>query len=297
MGPVAAGYIAFAIADRPGLLLGFAGGTLAIQGTSLESLWNDQVPVVSGGMLAALAAGYLAGGIVLLLQRLTRRLPEYLDSVRTLLWYPVAGLLLIGLCVGAMNPLFGAVNTGIYQFLNHLGESSQLLLGCALGAMMNIDFGGPVNKAAYVFGTVALTWGQGEIMAAVMIGGMVPSLATALAVTLFPGVFSPEERQRGFVNYLLGLCFISEGALPFLASSPLELIFACAVGGGLGGALSMCMNCSIPAPHGGIFVFPLAQNPLGGLLALAVGSLTAALLFALLRRCRSTANQEKSSQK
>lgn len=297
MGPVAAGYIAFAIADRPGLLLGFAGGTLAIQGTILESLWNDQVPVVSGGMLAALAAGYLAGGIVLLLQRLTRRLPEYLDSVRTLLWYPVAGLLLIGLCVGAMNPLFGAVNTGIYQFLNHLGESSQLLLGCALGAMMNIDFGGPVNKAAYVFGTVALTWGQGEIMAAVMIGGMVPSLATALAVTLFPGVFSPEERQRGFVNYLLGLCFISEGALPFLASSPLELIFACAVGGGLGGALSMCMNCSIPAPHGGIFVFPLAQNPLGGLLALAVGSLTAALLFALLRRCRSTANQEKSSQK
>lgn len=269
--PVLAGYIAMAIGDRPALALGFVGGMLAANGTS--------------GFLGALAAGFLAGYVIKALRIVCEKLPEALEKLTPVLIYPVVGILVTGLAMNfIIEPIMGAVNTALNNGLSSMGDSSRILLGIVLGGMMAIDMGGPFNKAAYVFGTAAIASGNYEIMAAVMIGGMTPPCAIALATLLFKNKFTKEERDAGPMNFIMGLAFITEGAIPFAASDPLHVLPACIIGSSAAGALSMAFKCTLMAPHGGIFVFPVVGNALMYLLALIVGTVVSAVLLGVLKK-------------
>ena len=288
--PVLAGYIAMSIADRPGLAVGFVGGIIASAGYTFGNLMNfSEASPVSAGFLGALLAGFIGGYLVLLLKKLFSYLPDALEGIKPVLLFPVFGILLIGLIMISINPIVGSINTSLNNFLASMSGTSKILLGAILGAMMAIDMGGPFNKAAYVFGTAQLTVvnagpEQFAIMAAVMIGGMVPPLAIALATTFFKNRFSESERKSGIVNYVMGLSFITEGAIPFAAADPLHVIPACVVGSGIAGALSMAFGCGLRAPHGGIFVLPTIINFPMYLVALVVGSVVGAILLAILKK-------------
>ncbi len=269
--PVLAGFIAMAIADRPGLALGFVGGMIAYSGKS--------------GFLGALVAGFAAGYIILGLKKVCDKLPEALEKIAPVLIYPVVGILIMGLLMNfVIEPIMGAVNTALNNGLTSMSGSSKLLLGFVLAGMMAIDMGGPFNKAAYVFGTAAIASGNYDVMAAVMIGGMVPPCAIALATILFKNRFTKEERDAGPTNFIMGLAFITEGAIPFAAADPLHVIPACVIGSGAAGALSMLFNCTLMAPHGGIFVFPVVGNALMYLVALVVGTVISTALLGILKK-------------
>ena len=285
--PILAGFIAMSIADRPGLAVGFAGGVLAMNGTSFTGLMNGDTTGVSGGFLAALLAGFAAGYLVRFLEKITEKMPKAMDGIRPMLIYPLGGILLIGILMCAINPLMGAINTGISWVLNSMGGSSKILLGCVLGGMMSVDMGGPINKAAYVFGTAALSMGQFDVMAAVMIGGMVPPIAIALSCTFFPKKWTTEERNNGLVNYVMGLCFISEGAIPYAAADPGRVLPSCIIGSAIAGGLSMAFGCTLQAPHGGIFVFPTVGHPLMYVVALFIGSIVGAVILSALKKTKA----------
>lgn len=269
--PILAGFIAMSIADRPGLAVGFVGGSIAANGTS--------------GFLGALVAGFVAGYIVLLLKKVFSKLPESLDGMKPVLLYPLLGIFLVGVIMQfVVEPPIGALNTAINNGLNGLNGASAVVLGVLLGGMMSVDMGGPVNKAAYVFGTASIAAGNYNIMAAVMIGGMVPPIAIALATIFFKNKFTAEERKAGPTNFIMGLSFITEGAIPFAASDPLHVLPACVVGSAVAGGLSMAFGCTLMAPHGGIFEVPTIGNPLMYLVALVIGSFIACGLLGLLKK-------------
>lgn len=269
--PILAGFIAMSIADRPGLAVGFVGGSIAANGTS--------------GFLGALVAGFVAGYIVLLLKKVFSKLPESLDGMKPVLLYPLLGIFLVGVIMQfVVEPPIGALNTAINNGLNGLNGASAVVLGVLLGGMMSVDMGGPVNKAAYVFGTASIAAGNYNIMAAVMIGGMVPPIAIALATIFFKNKFTAEERKAGPTNFIMGLSFITEGAIPFAASDPLHVLPACVVGSAVAGGLSMAFGCTLMAPHGGIFVVPTIGNQLMYLVALVIGSFIACGLLGLLKK-------------
>ena len=280
--PILAGYIAYSIADRPGLAVGIVGGYIAKVGNSFANISGENA--VSGGFLAALLAGFVAGYLVLGIKKLADKLPESMEGIKPVLIYPLFGVLLIGVFMFAVNPTMAAINTGITSFLNSMGGSSKILLGCIVAGMMSIDMGGPFNKAAYVFGTASIASGNYDVMAAVMIGGMIPPLAVALATTFFKKKFTSEERKSGVVNYIMGLCFITEGVIPFAAADPLRVIPSCVAGSAVAGGLSMLFGCTLRAPHGGIFVFPVVGYVVGYLIALAAGSLVGMLLLGVLKK-------------
>ena len=269
--PILAGYIAMSISDRPGLAVGFVGGALASAGGS--------------GFLGALLAGFIAGYLVLGLKRLFNVLPDSLEGIKPVLLYPFFGILLVGLIITyAVNPPVSALNEAITNTLNSMGASSKILLGILVAGMMAVDMGGPINKAAYVFGTASLASGNYEIMAAVMVGGMVPPLAIALGTTFFKDKFTKKERQSGLTNYIMGLSFITEGAIPFAAADPLRVIPACVAGSAVAGGLAMFFGCTLRAPHGGIFVTPVIGSPFGFLIALVAGSIVGMLVLAALKK-------------
>ena len=268
--PVLAGYIAMSIADRPGLVAGFVGGLLANQGGS--------------GFLGALIAGFAAGYLVLLVKKLVSGLPQALEGTKPVLFYPVLGVLFIGIAITfIINPPVSALNEWLMNSLQTMGTTSRVLLGLVFGAMMSVDMGGPVNKAAYVIGTGALATGEYGIMAAVMAGGMVPPLAIALCTTFFPSRFTEAERKSGITNYIMGLSFITEGAIPFAAADPIRVLPSCIIGAGTAGALSMYFECTLRAPHGGIFVVPTIGNPLLYLASIAIGSIVACIILAIVK--------------
>lgn len=269
--PILAGFIAMSIADRPGLAVGFVGGAIAANGTS--------------GFLGALVAGFLAGYIVLLLKKVFEKIPKSMDGLKPVLLYPLIGIFLVGVIMTyVVEPPIGGLNTAINTGLNHLNGASAILLGALLAGMMSVDMGGPVNKAAYVFGTASIAAGNYNIMAAVMIGGMVPPIAIALATLFFKHKFTEEEIKAGPTNFIMGLSFITEGAIPFAASDPLHVIPSCVVGSALAGALSMAFGCTLMAPHGGIFVFPTVAHPLFYLVALVAGSAVSCILLGVLKK-------------
>ena len=269
--PILAGFIAMSIADRPGLAVGFVGGSIAANGTS--------------GFLGALVAGFVAGYIVLLLKNVFSKLPESLDGMKPVLLYPLLGIFLVGVIMQfVVEPPIGALNTAINNGLNGLNGASAVVLGVLLGGMMSVDMGGTVNKDAYVFGTASIAAGNYNIMAAVMIGGMVPPIAIALATIFFKNKFTADERKAGPTNFIMGLSFITEGAIPFAASDPLHVLPACVVGSAVAGGLSMAFGCTLMAPHGGIFVVPTIGNPLMYLVALVIGSFIACGLLGLLKK-------------
>ena len=269
--PVLAGYIGEAIGDRPALAVGFVGGVIAANGKS--------------GFLGALVAGFVSGYLILLLRKLCDKLPDALEKIAPVLIYPVAGILGIGLLMNfAIEPVMGAINTALNNGLTGMGGSSKLVLGLILGGMMAIDMGGPFNKAAYVFGTAAIAAGNYDIMAAVMIGGMTPPCAIALATLLFKDKFTKSEREAGPTNFIMGLAFITEGAIPYAAADPLHVLPACIVGSAAAGALSMAFGCTLMAPHGGIFVFPVVGNAIMYLVALVAGTVISAVLLGVLKK-------------
>lgn len=269
--PVLAGFIGMAIGDRPALALGFVGGMLAANGKS--------------GFLGALVAGFLAGYLILGLRKICDKLPDAIEKLAPVLIYPVVGILIMGLAMNfVVEPIMGGINTGLNNFLSGMGDSSRVVLGLILGGMMAIDMGGPFNKAAYVFGTAAIAAGNYDIMAAVMIGGMTPPCAIALATLLFKNKFTKEERDAGPTNFIMGLAFITEGAIPFAASDPLHVLPSCIIGSALAGALSMAFHCTLMAPHCGIFVFPVVGNAVMYLVALVAGTVVSALLLGVLKK-------------
>lgn len=269
--PVLAGFIAMSIGDRPGLALGFVGGMIAANGKS--------------GFLGALAAGFLAGYLILLLRKIFDRLPQAMEKIAPVLLYPLLGILLIGLIMTFLiEPPVGALNTALNTGLTNMSGSSKILLGMLVAGMMSIDMGGPFNKAAYVFGTASIAAGNYDIMAAVMIGGMVPPCAIALATLLFKNKFTKEERESGPVNFIMGLAFITEGAIPFAASDPIRVLPSCVAGAAVSGALSMVFGCTLMAPHGGIFVFPVVEHPLMYLASLVIGTIVGAVLLGALKK-------------
>ena len=282
--PILAGFIAMSIADRPGLAVGFAGGILAMNGTNFADLAAGSTTGISGGFLAALLAGFAAGYIVEFLKKITEKLPASLNGIRPMLIYPLGGILIVGAMMCAVNPVMGMINTAMTNWLNAMGGTSKVLLGAIVAGMMSVDMGGPFNKAAYVFGTAALASGNYGVMAAVMVGGMVPPIAIALSTTFCPKKWSPDERRNGIVNYVMGLCFVTEGAIPYAAADPLRVLPSCIAGSALAGSLSMVFGCGLRAPHGGIFVFPVVDHPVLYCVALAVGSLVGAVLLSLLKR-------------
>ena len=310
--PVFAGYIAYSIADRPGLAVGFVGGMLASSGNAvIKWVSSDGTNLTYGGLngfiqntvfsssgstvsgfLGALVAGFVAGYIVLLLKKVFSKLPESLEGIKPMLLYPVLGVFIMGaLMLLVFNPVIGVINDALANLLNSMGSSSKIVLGLVLGGMMAIDMGGPINKAAYVFGTAAIATASktGDpagyaIMAAVMIGGMVPPIGIALATTFFKSRFTKAERQSGITNYVMGLAFITEGAIPFAAADPLRVIPATAIGAAVAGGLSMLFGCTLMAPHGGVFVFPVVGNWLMYLAALLIGSVVTMLLLAALKK-------------
>ena len=269
--PILAGFIAMAIGDRPALALGLVGGMMAANGKS--------------GFLGALLAGFAAGYIILGLRKLCDKLPEALEKIAPVLIYPVVGILVMGLLMTfIVEPIMGGINTGLNNALTGMGSSSKVILGMALGGMMAIDMGGPFNKAVYVFGTATIAAGNYDIMAAVMIGGMTPPCAIALATLLFKDKFTKEERNAGPTNFIMGLAFITEGAIPFAASDPLRVLPSCIIGSAVAGAISMAFNCTLMAPHGGIFVFPVVGNAVMYLVALVVGTVISVVLLGLLKK-------------
>lgn len=278
--PILAGYIAMSIADRPGLAAGFIGGTLASSGITFANLEEG----MTAGFLGALFAGFMAGYLLVGIRKVCDHLPAALEGIKPVLLYPLFGILLMGVIMCAVNPVFAMLNSALTNGLNSMGGSSKILLGCVLGGMMSIDMGGPFNKAAYVFGTAAISNGDYDIMAAVMIGGMVPPIAIALCTTFFKNRFTENERKSGIVNYIMGLCFITEGAIPFAAADPLHVLPPCIVGSAVAGGISMAMGCQLRAPHGGIFVFPVVDNVVGYIVALVAGALIAMVLLALLKK-------------
>ena len=280
---ILAGYIAMSIADRPGLAVGFVGGILAVQGTTFASLTDSTVVLVSSGFLGALIAGFVGGYIVLLLKKICSYLPESIEGIKTILLYPVFGIMLMGAFMLLINPYVGAINTAINNYLSSMSTANKVLLGAILGGMMAIDLGGPVNKAAYTFGTGMLASGQYEIMAAVMAGGMVPPLAIALLATFFPKKIAKKDKQAAYVNYIMGLSFISEGAIPFASADPLRTIPAFVAGSAVTGALSMVFNCTLMAPHGGIFVIATVGHPIWYLVSIIIGSLVSMAVMAMLK--------------
>ena len=282
--PILAGFIAMSIADRPGLAVGFAGGVLAMNGTNFTDLAAGSTTGISGGFLAALLAGFAAGYIVQFLKKITEKLPASLNGIRPMLIYPLGGILIVGAMMCAVNPVMGMINTAMTDWLNALGGSSKVLLGAIVAGMMSVDMGGPVNKAAYVFGTAALASGNYEVMAAVMVGGMVPPIAIALSTTFCPRKWTLDERRNGIVNYVMGLCFVSEGAIPYAAADPLRVLPSCVVGSAVAGALSMTFGCALRAPHGGIFVFPVVDHAVLYCVALAVGSVLGAVILSLVKK-------------
>ncbi len=260
-----------AIGDRPALALGFVGGMIASGGKS--------------GFLGALVAGFAAGYTIVLLRKLCDKLPEFLEKIAPVLIYPLAGILIMGLLMSfAVEPIMGSINTALNNGLTSMGGMSKVVLGLILGGMMAIDMGGPFNKAAYVFGTASIAAGNYDIMAAVMVGGMTPPCAIALATLLFKNKFTKEERESGPTNFIMGLAFITEGAIPFAASDPLHVLPACLAGSGVAGALSMLSGCTLMAPHGGIFVFPVVGNPLMYVVAMLAGTLVSAVLLGVLKK-------------
>ncbi len=292
MVPVLAGYIGKSIADRPGFLVGLVGGFLATTGSTFTNVAGD----VPSGFLGALLAGFAGGYLMLGLEKLCDKMPRALNGIKPVLIYPLAGLGLIAVIMCAVNPIMGALNTGLSDLLSSMGSSSKILLGCVLGAMMSIDMGGPFNKAAYVFGTAAIASGNYDIMAAVMIGGMVPPIAIALSTTFFKNRWNDEERKNGVVNYIMGLSFITEGAIPYAASDPLRVIPSCAIGAAVAGGLSMAFNCTLMAPHGGIFVFAVVGNWPMYIVSLIAGSVVGMLLLALLKKNRNAPEKTKRSK-
>lgn len=278
--PILAGFIGKSIADRPGLLVGMAGGAMAVSGATFAAPGGD----VPSGFLGALLAGFIGGFLMLMLEKLCDKMPKALNGIKPVLIYPLGGLAMVAIMMCAVNPIMGLLNEGLANFLTNMGDTSKILLGCILGAMMSIDMGGPFNKAAYVFGTAAIASGNFDIMAAVMVGGMVPPIAIALATTFFKNKFTEEERKNGPVNYIMGLSFITEGAIPYAAADPGRVIPACMIGAGTAGALSMAFGCTLRAPHGGIFVFPVVGNPVMYVLALVIGSVVGMLLLGLFKK-------------
>ena len=270
--PVLAGFIAMSIADRPGLAVGIVGGAIAANGTS--------------GFLGALAAGFIAGYLVELIKKVSDKvIPASLDGIKPVLIYPLLGILGIGLImIYAIEPVVGAINTGLNSFLSSLSGANVILLGMLVAGMMAVDMGGPFNKAAYVFGVASIASGNYNIMAAVMIGGMVPPCAIALSTLLFKDKFTESERKSGPTNFIMGLAFITEGAIPFAAADPLHVIPGCVIGSAVSGGLSMLFNCTLMAPHGGIFVFPVVGNPVLYLVSLIVGTVAAAIILGLSKK-------------
>lgn len=283
--PILAGYIAQSIADRPGLLPGIVGGYLATTGATLSSPTGDESAI--SGFLGALLAGFLAGILVNLVKKAFNWLPKSMDGIKPVFIYPLLGTFLMGVVMLAINPVIGLLNTGLSNGLSSLGDTSRLLLSVVLAAMMATDMGGPFNKAAYVFGTAAIADGNTWIMAAVMIGGMVPPIAIALSTTFNKKKWNSEELKNGPVNYIMGLCFITEGAIPYAASDPLRVIPSCMVGSAVAGAFTALFNCACPAPHGGIFTFAVVEHPLGYIVALVAGSIAGAFMLALLKKTKT----------
>ena len=283
--PVLAAYIAMSIADRPGLLVGFVGGYIATVGSTFAS--PGGVDGGASGFLGAMVAGFAGGYFMLGLEKLCEKLPKALEGIKPVLIYPVGGVLMIGVIMCAIDPAVSWLNNALYDGLASMSGTNIILLGILLGGMMSVDMGGPVNKAAYVFGVASLS-NQSEagfmIMAAVMVGGMVPPIAIALATTFFKNRFTENERKSGVVNYIMGLCFISEGAIPYAAADPLRVIPSCVIGSAVAGGISMAMGCTLRAPHGGIFVTPVIGNQLGFLLALAIGSVVGMIMLAILKK-------------
>ena len=295
--PILAGFIAQSIADRPGLLPGIVGGVFAANGYTFQAFMENKDLVGDGsavsGFLGALLAGFVAGLLVNLLKKAFSWMPKSMDGIKPVFIYPLLGTLLMGIFMCLVNPVVGAINTGVSNFLSSLGETSKLLLSVVLAAMMAIDMGGPFNKAAYVFGTAAIADGNTWIMAAVMIGGMVPPIAIALSTTFNKKKWNKEELKSGPVNYLMGLCFITEGAIPYAASDPLRVIPSCMVGSAVAGALTSLFNVTCPAPHGGIFTFVVCDHPLLYIVALAVGSVAGAFMFSILKKNVNSAVKSK----
>ena len=295
--PILAGFIAQSIADRPGLLPGFVGGVFAANGYTFQSFMENKDLVGDGsavsGFLGALLAGFVAGLLVNLLKKAFSWMPKSMDGIKPVFIYPLLGTLLMGIFMCLINPVVGVINTGVSNFLSSLGETSKLLLSIVLAAMMAIDMGGPFNKAAYVFGTAAIADGNTWIMAAVMIGGMVPPIAIALSTTFNKKKWTKEELKSGPVNYLMGLCFITEGAIPYAASDPLRVIPSCMVGSAVAGALTSLFNVTCPAPHGGIFTFVVCDHPLLYIVALAVGSVAGAFMLSILKKNVNSAVKSK----
>lgn len=277
--PILAGYISMSIADRPGLAVGFVGGSIAATGMTLTATEG-----IAAGFLGALLAGFIGGYLVVGLKKLCSKLPDSLEGIKPVLLYPLFGILLIGLIMCAINPAVAGINTALTDGLNAMGSGSKVLLGCVVAGMMSIDMGGPFNKAAYVFGTAAIASGNYDIMAAVMIGGMIPPLVIALSTTFFKNKWSEKDRKSGLVNYIMGLCFISEGAIPYAAADPLRVIPSCIIGSAVAGGISMAMGCTLRAPHGGIFVFPVVGNVFGYIIALVVGSVVGMLILSFLKK-------------
>ena len=290
--PVLAGYIGKSIADRPGFLVGLVGGYLATTGSTFSNISGG----VPSGFLGALLAGFVGGFLMLGLEKLCDKMPKALNGIKPVLIYPLVGLGVIAVIMCAVNPIMGALNEGLSNLLAGMGSSSKILLGCVLGAMMSIDMGGPFNKAAYVFGTAAIASGNYDIMAAVMIGGMVPPIAIALSTTFFKNKWNDDERKNGLVNYIMGLSFITEGAIPYAASDPLRVIPSCAVGAAVAGGLSMAFNCTLMAPHGGIFVFAVVGNWPMYLVSLAAGSIVGMLMLALFKKNKNVPENAQKSK-
>ncbi len=287
MVPILSAYIAQSIADRPGLMVGFVGGSLAASGATFAYFADPTVPIVPAGFLGGLLAGFVGGWFMKILRGLCDKMPKSLEGLKPILIYPVVGLLFIGAFMCLVNPLVGMLNNALTNALDSMGGSSAIILGALVAGMQAIDMGGPINKAAYVFGTASIAMAAGgfsPVMAAVMAGGMVPPIAIALATIFFKNRFTAEERKSGPVNFIMGLSFITEGAIPYAASDPLHVIPACVVGSAVSGGLSMAFGCASPAPHGGVFVFPVMQNPLGYAAAIVIGSVAGMFMLALLKK-------------
>ena len=279
--PILAGFIAMSIADRPGLAVGLVAGLIAKMGSTFA---NPAGGDVNAGFLGALFAGFAGGYLVLGLKKLFSKLPKSLEGIKPVLLYPVIGIFLAAVVTTFINPYMGMINDGLTHFLNGMGGTSRVVLGMILGGMMSIDMGGPFNKAAYVFGTAQLAEGNFEVMAAVMAGGMVPPIAIALCTTFFKKKFTEKERQSGVVNYVMGLSFITEGAIPFAAQDPLRVIPSCLIGSAIAGGLSMAFGCTLRAPHGGLFVLPTIGNPVMYLAAVVIGAVVGCLILGILKK-------------
>ena len=285
------------IADRPALGPGLACGYIAYSGFTLAWLNNPYTTLSTSGFLGAIVGGFVAGYLVLAIELLCKKIPDMFDGIKPVLLYPVLGVLTSGIVMTVLNTYLVIGHSFIMDRVNNLPLISLIIIGASLGAMMSIDMGGPFNKAAYVFGTAAIATGGYDIMAAVMIGGMVPPIAIALSTTFFKSRWTEEERKNGPVNYIMGLSFITEGAIPYAAADPLRVIPACMVGAGVAGGLSMAFNCTLMAPHGGIFVFAVVGNWPMYLVSLAVGAVVSMLLLALLKKKKTVKEPETKNVK